>query len=216
MSQSKFSEDIYQKCCEDGRVPRVLNSNFIFKQDHAAISLGSQLMELNINGHRLKIKIPNGISSSSQRLRVLLIGNLEFMDCETKECLAVCYSSPFDINSHSSQLTEEEKKLRKALSTPGKKYKKTPIPWSVIQEAYEEMSQISKFFITNVGAKQVQDRGLMGAQKLSDLDGRYPCVCVDINYFMERFQPCVKVRGLSLQFDLVTPLDVQRDKMMPI
>jgi len=67
----------------------------------------------------------------------------------------------------------------------------------------------SKFFITNVGKEQVQDRNFMGNE-----EGRYPIVHFDGRFFAKAVQP-LDVRCVWLEFHLVDDSEQNNQVLIP-
>jgi len=129
-----------------------------------------------------------------------------------KECLAICYSIPFQVRSNQAQLSKEVKAQRKSLLERKIRTTKThePNTWAAVQETFSEAASGLRFFITNVGKEQLQTRNIMGEMKD---EGRYPTVHLDEQFFRAAVRP-FHLEKFSLEFHLVNPSKSQKNMTM--
>jgi len=169
----------------------------------------------NFNIRIKQLRIPEGTCSTFKKLRILLMGELydPSKNSILKECLAVCYSIPFQVRSNQAQLSKEVKAQRKSLLERKIRTTRThePDTWTAIQETFSEAESGLRFFITNVGKEQLQTRNIMGEMKD---EGRYPTVHLDEQFFRAAVRP-FHLEKFSLEFHLVNPSKSQKNVMSP-
>jgi len=125
---------------------------------------------------------------------------------QENKCLAICYSNEFIVRSHQSQLSPKTKALRRQL-VENKKFKQ--IAKNFVHVGHHPTNQ-PKFYITNVGEEQVQERNIMGEMST---EGRYPVVHFDGEFFQQSLEHTNPAR-VWLDFCLVDPRSNQVSQLL--
>jgi len=153
-----------------------------------------------------KLLLPKGTCSKKKMLISYLKAAVVMDSGEVIVQLSVSHSNSFRILSHQGQLSEESKLNRRRMvfqKIRNKSVLANRVSYNEVAKHYPQ-KQLSRFFLSSVAIEQLQDRNIMGDQWINTLDGRYPFVAVDVNSFVNCWDP-FKIRKMWIEINLVNP-----------